>query len=392
MNKYRNYIKMKIGIITFHDSHNCGSMLQAFALCNILRDNFHQDAEIIDFANEGSRQMYSLWSKRILYKSGKPNINVIMTNISNLIHSEPIRKMMKDYEDFSARFLKKSSCSYRRTSDLNGIENNYDMLISGGDQVWNIRCTDADDAYFLCFARNVKKVAYSPSLGAMNILKYAKNPDKYRRFLLDYDRLSVREINGQKWLQELTGRNIPIVPDPTLLYSAQEWCRVLPVPEVPGEYIFNYAFSYANDENNRLLQYISDKYHLPVYIIDARSFYRYRLGERYGFQLYEKSGPLAFLGLMKNARLVLTQSFHGTLFAAKFNRNFWSYKNAVVRDPDDDRARCILNQLGLIDRYQTFSDLKEMDLFAPISYNLVNKQLDELHKNGRQFITDFLTL
>lgn len=106
MNKYRNYIKMKIGIITFHDSHNCGSMLQAFALCNILRDNFHQDAEIIDFANEGSRQMYSLWSKRILYKSGKPNINVIMTNISNLIHSEPIRKMMKDYEDFSARFLK----------------------------------------------------------------------------------------------------------------------------------------------------------------------------------------------------------------------------------------------------------------------------------------------
>ena len=116
------------------------------------------------------------------------------------------------------------------------------------------------------------------------------------------------------------------------------------------------------------------------------------MGERYGFQLYEKSGPLAFLGLMKNARLVLTQSFHGTLFAAKFNRNFWSYKNAVVRDPDDDRARCILNQLGLIDRYQTFSDLKEMDLFAPISYNLVNKQLDELHKNGRQFITDFLTL
>lgn len=383
---------MNIGIITFHASHNCGSMLQAFALCNILRNDFHQNAEILDFAYKGSRNVYSLLSPKIFYKSGKPNTNVLISNISNLLHYKAVKAVMKDYEDFSARFLKKSSCSYRKTSDLNGIENNYDMLISGGDQVWNICCADADDAYFLCFARNVKKVAYSPSLGGRNILQYAKNPDKYRRYLLDYDRLSVREINGQKWLQELTGRNIPIVPDPTLLYSAQEWCRVLPVPEVPGEYIFNYAFSYANDENNRLLQYISDKYHLPVYIIDARSFYRYRLGERYGFQLYEKSGPLAFLGLMKNARLVLTQSFHGTLFAAKFNRNFWSYKNAVVRDPDDDRARCILNQLGLIDRYQTFSDLKEMDLFAPISYNLVNKQLDELHKNGRQFITDFLTL
>ena len=48
---------MNIGIITFHASHNCGSMLQAFALCNILRNDFHQNAEILDFANKGSRNV-----------------------------------------------------------------------------------------------------------------------------------------------------------------------------------------------------------------------------------------------------------------------------------------------------------------------------------------------
>lgn len=381
---------MKIGILTFHDSHNCGSMLQAFALCNILREVFNQDAEIIDFANEGSRQMYSLWNKHVLYKSGKPNVDVILTNLSNLLHLKSIKKVMDDYNHFSKQYIHKSIKAYKKTSELIGIEKNYDMLISGGDQVWNIRCTDADDAYFLSFAHNVKKVAYSPSLGAMNILKYAKNPNKYRAYLLDYNCLSVREENGQKWLQELTGRNIPIVPDPTILYSVKEWCEVLPVPDLPSDFIFNYAFSYGNDDNNKLLKYISDRYNLPVYIIDARSFYRYKLGERFGFRLYEHSGPLAFLGLMKNAKLVLTQSFHGTLFAAKFNRFFWSYKNAVVRNPDDDRARCILKQLGLIEHYQTFADLKDMDLFSPIDFDSVNTRLDELRKDGLKFIENCL--
>lgn len=382
---------MKIGIITFHASHNCGSMLQAYALCKVLRDEYHQDAELIDFSNSGSRQMYSLWNNKMFYRSGRPNMNVWKTNVSNLFHYKAVKSVMNDYEAFSSKYLPKSKGTYKNTKQLKGIEQNYDMLLSGGDQVWNICCTDADDAYFLSFAHNVKKVAYSPSLGAMNILKYAKNPDKYRKYLLDYDFLSVRELNGQKWLKELVGEDVPIVPDPTLLLSADEWCKVLPVPQIEGKYIFNYAFSYGNEENNRILKQISDKYDLPVYIIDAKSYYRYNLEKKYGFKLYKQSGPLAFLGLMKNAELVLTQSFHGSLFAAKFNRCFWSYKNAVVRNPDDDRARCVLNQLGLIDRYQTFSDLLGMDLMQPINYRIVNPILDELSKNGKDYLTKILS-
>lgn len=382
---------MKIGIITFHASHNCGSMLQAYALCKVLRDDFKQDAELIDFANKGSRQMYSLWNNKMFYRSGRPILSVLKTNISNLLHSKEVKKVMTDYEAFSSKYLPKSKGCYKKTSELVGVEKNYDMLISGGDQVWNICCTDADDAYFLSFAHGVKKVAYSPSLGAMNILKYAKNPDKYRKYLLDYQHLSVRELNGQKWLKELLGKDVPIVPDPTLLLSADEWTKFLPVEDIKEEYIFNYAFSYANEENNKILKKISDKYNLPVYIIDAKSYYAHKLGEKYGFRLYKQSGPLAFLGLMKNASLVLTQSFHGSLFAAKFNRRFWSYKNAIVRNPDDDRARCVLNQLGLINRYQTFSDLLQKDLLQPIDYVSVNPVLEDLSKQGREYLSKVLS-
>lgn len=381
---------MNIGIITFHASHNCGSMLQAYALCNILRQDFKQDAEIIDFANNGSRRTYNLWNSHMLYPSGKPNIDIIMRNISNVIHYKEIKKVMNEYEEFSSLYLPKTKNEYRSTTELVGIERDYDLLISGGDQIWNIKCADGDDAYFLCFAKGIKKVAFSPSLGAKSILKFAKDPEKYKQYLLDYDFLSVRESNGQKWLQELTGIDIPIIPDPTMLYSASDWCSQLPVPEIEGDFIFNYAFSFGNEENNRILKRISDKYKLPVYIMDARSFYRYNLGKRYGFKLFPQSGPLAFLGLMKNAKLVLTQSFHGTLFAAKFNKVFWSYKNAVIKNPDDDRARCILNQLGLIDRYQTFSDMENMDLMQPFDFDYVNGKMNQLSELGRDYIRKFL--
>ena len=56
---------MKIGMMTFHASHNCGSMLQAFALQHTLIEKFGYDAEIIDFSNNAQRNMYVLWNKKL---------------------------------------------------------------------------------------------------------------------------------------------------------------------------------------------------------------------------------------------------------------------------------------------------------------------------------------
>ena len=62
--------KKKIGIITFHSSHNCGSMLQAYALQTVIESRYGVEVEIIDFSNSGSRNLYGLFDFKKKNKKG----------------------------------------------------------------------------------------------------------------------------------------------------------------------------------------------------------------------------------------------------------------------------------------------------------------------------------
>lgn len=373
---------MKAGIITFHASLNCGSMLQAYALQEVLIRKFEINTEIINYSNRGQRQYYALWDTKL-----RPRI--IKSNLKALPYYKYIKKVNADYRDFFYKYFNLSGPMLKKMSDLNNIEENYDIIIAGGDQVWNIRCRDADDAYFLSFVNNKKKVSYAPSLGGIDINKYAKNPLKYTDLLKSFDYLSVRENNGQKWLKKLTGKNVPVIADPALLLTAKEWCDYLPVSEINERFIFYYAFSYSNIDNNKAMQEINHKTGLPVYMIDARSWAICRL-DRYGIKLYKKAGPLGFLSLIKAAELIITESFHGTLFSALFKKNFWSCRNRIAIDPDDDRAMCILAQLGLIDRYKILDELPDIDIFKEIDYKPVHKRIKEIREVSLEYIRGFI--
>ena len=208
--------------------------------------------------------------------------------------------------------------------------------------------------------------------------------------LNEFQHLSVREQNGKKWLEELSGREVKIIADPTLLLTPEDWCKALPVPEISGKYIFNYAFYYNRPETNRIIQKISKETGMPVYTIDLKSHAIQHL-DKYGIKRYDYTGPLAFLGLMKNASLVLTQSFHGTLFSSLFNKIFWSYNWVGMHNPEDDRATYILEQMGLIDRYQMIDDLKNnSNILRPIDYIPVNKRITEMRTHAMEYLTDCL--
>ena len=50
---------MNIGIITFHGSHNHGSMLQAYATQQLI-NNIGYDSEIINFRMKSQKEYYAL--------------------------------------------------------------------------------------------------------------------------------------------------------------------------------------------------------------------------------------------------------------------------------------------------------------------------------------------
>ncbi len=210
--------KKKIGILTFHASHNCGSMLQAYALQEILREKYNNDVEIIDFSNKAQDGMYGYIDLRL--KKG-----AIKNTIQRLKHIPTVRNTRRDYFEFYNKYLNVSKKHYSTPKQLDKDIENYDIVISGGDQIWNIRCGDADLTYFLPFNKKIKKVSYSPSFGATNISKYTDESTRkiYIELLNNYDSISIRELNGQKWIKELINKEVPIVADPTMLYNSKEW-------------------------------------------------------------------------------------------------------------------------------------------------------------------------
>lgn len=135
--------------------------------------------------------------------------------------------------------------------------------------------------------------------------------------------------------------------------------------EINGKYIFWYSMIYRKDVCDSILQ-IGKKYNLPVYVMDAKEWSRRALYLR-GVHLARKGGPSSFLSLVKNAEIVFTSSFHGTVFCNTFQKNFW-YVNIHDNDTNDDRTAFLLEQLGLKERYIRIKDIPKTNILEPPIY------------------------
>lgn len=329
----------KIGIITFHNSYNCGSMLQAYALQQVTDYLTGTRSEIIDFSNMGQKQLYSVH---------QPNNNIknIIKNCILMPYFSAIKRNYDSYEEFKRKNFNLSRGSFHKMEELD--DQNYDIVVTGSDQVWNITIEDGDDAYFLPWVKKAKKVAYAPSFGSKNILKYSHEPQKYAKYLNSFSALSIRERNGQRWLKSLTGRESFLLIDPTLLWGQKKYDSIADTSlQLPQKYIFYYSPGYSRDIN-RLVSRISQKYNLPVIAFNAKTFHT--KGMQFSkFSLPALENPATYLQLIKHAELVITTSFHGTIFSSIYRKRFWTVKNGGMFG-DDDRVKTLMALVDLEDR------------------------------------------
>lgn len=326
--------KEKVGIITFHASYNCGSMLQAYALQCFLKKHGY-DPEIVDFSSPGQRRLYSVFSR-------KKSVKNIARNAVFLCHKCRIEKNFARYEKFKQEQFCLSDYQAEQRSEL---KDHYYAVIAGADQIWNITIADYDDAYFLPWVTQAKRIAYAPSFGSKNIVDHTDDLEKFKNYLIAFDSLSIRENNGRKWIAEMTGLDAPVVLDPTLLLDPEDYAPILSEElKLPEKYIFYYSPTYSLDRN-RLVRKISKKYKLPVIAFNTKAFYL-RGMNFHGFKLPAAEDPTTYLQLMKNATMVITTSFHGSVFASMFRRSFWIIKNGGMYS-QDDRVITFLQATGL---------------------------------------------
>lgn len=371
--------------ITFHASHNCGSFMQAYALQQFLRQNKYKN-EIIDFSNDGQRNFYKPFFQNNSIKN-------IIKNIILLPHRRILSQTFTNYENFIKSNLVLSKQSFHNNAELKKQDFCYDTYISGSDQIWNITIEDSDTAYFLDFINSEQacKIAYAPSFGAKRIANFVDSAQlqHYKKMLSTYDFLSIREKNGQKWIKEMINSEVPIVLDPTLLLNRSDYEKLeRPYEGIPHHpYIFYYAPSYDRRINS-LVKKIAKKYKLKVVVWNPRNYYLKGMNLS-NFILPPRQNPGVYLSLIRDAEMVITTSFHGTIFSTIYNKNFWTIKNGEMFN-DDDRVKTLIEQLHISDRLIPATFNQEFDYSLQPNYAIRNKKLPELQKKSINFLMEAL--
>lgn len=339
----------KIGIMTFHRSHNCGSILQSYAMQETLK-KYGNQPEFIDFATQGQKELYSVF-RPLKYDSFRKFAKSIYKNLLGVILYKRAMQNWTSYDNYINSHLNLSKKSYNNNSELIESDMGYDKYLTGSDQVWNIVIDDYDDAYFLNFVHDHPKIAYAVSQGAKDIIKYTNNPSMYKDLISDFNYLSVREPNGQKWIKNSFNINSEVVLDPTLLLDKEDYINIEePVDEnlEKNSYIFVYATKMTKDFEN-IIKKTAKKEGLKIVVWQPDTWVK-MLGWSKGYILPKKQNPGKYLTLMKNAKYVFTASFHGVIFAAQYRKNFWVLQNSGMDINKDDRILSLLNNFKLADR------------------------------------------
>lgn len=390
----------KIGILTFHKALNYGAVLQAYALQKkVMVLGF--DAELIDYGSVGVPDAApSSRGKNIITKLLKyifsPFSNfrhlmrraevLLISRVEDLIFKKVFEKQKESFNAFNKYYLIVSKNSYRTSKEMESLETIYDGVITGSDQVWNPLITQYDLAYFLNFVSdNNKKISYAASFGSESI------PDDFQSKIIpelqSIKHLSVREAAGAVIIKNISKLDAQVVADPTLLLSLEEWEEIIPANKIKEPYIFCYAFL-GNRELKRLCKHLAKITGFKIVRLSL-----YQVGFQRTKEYFEKSiidvndsGPLEFLSYLKNASIVVTNAFHGTIFSINFKKDFF----VIPPEYSVDRIVNILDLFKLSNRLQKEGDKLPDKEDIKIDYSTVEPIFVSERNNSIEFLRNSL--
>ena len=232
-----------------------------------------------------------------------------------------------------------------------------DYYISGSDQIWNVRAKDFLLSYYLDFVKVGRKLSYAASFGPLEIEWDKLDKNKIAKLLNQYDNISVREQGSLKNVEILTKQVGEIHVDPTLLLTKEQWRKVQSnIKSGLGKYILLYCLE-PTKEQLKIANAISRKLELPILVL------RYN-NKNDMFNSYIKkydSGPRDFLAYIDNAALVLSSSFHGTVFSIIYHKPFY-----VFNGMNDNRISTLLTKTNMVDRsISKIEDIERISLISP---------------------------
>lgn len=370
---------MKIGIITFHASHNYGSMLQAYALQTFLVQMGHE-VEIINYRQKKQKLQYARPLNLETFGNLKRSIRLLLSSIFEI--PDLYRKWHR-FEDFMNGYMNLTK-EYSTESELQECSKKYDVVITGSDQIWNTKVKDFSEAYFASFVgKGVKKIAYAPSMGPEPESE-CLNVDYLKNRLYSYDYIAVREGRAQNFLIDNNiEKKVDLVLDPTMLLDKSSYEMLIPPQPIIEE---PYLFYYTPGGHLNLFeqtQTIAEEYDLPIVV----STYNSKLSKVKNSRVRSvlNVGPLDFLNLVKNASVVCGASYHLMVFSVIFEKNFY-----CINGDKDSRLNTFLKLIDLEDRIVSIRQSGKVITKTPIDYKKVCIKLHDAKKRSMEFLENSL--
>lgn len=367
----------KIGILTFHASHNYGSMLQAYALQTYLMQIGHE-VQIINLRPLLQKKMYANPSVFVDFSIKKLAKAILYPKL----YFNNVKKW-NIFEDFLKTYLRITDKEYSTYEEIQKdlYDFGFDVLISGGDQIWNQKCKDFELSYFLPFDLDgVKKISYAPSMGKRALeMKESPYVDNIINYISHYDVLSVREPDSAEVLSSLLNRTVDVVADPVFLLGISEYDSLIQEkPIIDGKYLFYYTPSHlAAPKAFNAAKELAKKKGLKFVSSNV-------LRNQTGIIQVNAAGPIQFLNLLKHAEFVCGQSFHLAVFSLLYHKEF-----AVLGGDIDPRMVNLLNNCHIPNRginvdSPVFSKMEELN------YKKIDGYFDVLREKSVSFLRNSL--
>lgn len=312
---------MKAGIVTFNSAHNYGAVLQVYAMQEYLK-SLGMDVEVVNYRIKEIDNVYKLYNVRRkdpkLIRGLKKVRKFLKVNVKERWRLEK----RNNFEYFINNVLNTTK-PYATLQEIQKDFLDYDILIAGSDQIWNTGLTKGfKPAYFLEFGnKDTRRISYAASLGSDSIDE--KYIVFYKRYLENFDFISVREESMKGILKELTNKPITRVIDPTLLLNKEVYDKMKIETKYKGkDYI--YVHIIENDEKTyEIADQLSRKLNIPVLHNRQKGLFENELGSNF------HGRPEEFISVIENAKYIVTNSFHSTVFAMIYERDFITIPHAT---------------------------------------------------------------
>lgn len=361
-----------VGILTFHRALNYGAVLQAFALKWVCED-MGCHAHIIDYDYDAGEELATPVAAFLAAENKRAALSGLIRGILGYVGNQ---KRARAFASFREKYLSESApCSNPEEITALG----YDALIAGSDQIWNRGVTQHryDPVFFMDFDTSAQKILYAAS--SEDVPFPGEKGEAFAKALEGLQGcVSLREKKLAEYVEQLTGKAYPVVLDPTLL-AGTGFLDSIDIPEPPAEeYILLYQID-SNPASDICIKTLEKQFGCPAYTMTTP-----RLDDHYHRK--GTAGPEEFLSLLKGAKFLVTNSFHGIALSLLMHKQFFVYENNGVMSRID-------SLLELIDlKGRKVKLVADIDCNLAIDYTVVDKHLECARQASVAFLQEAMGL